>query len=271
MPLVHDIVVELERIAPLSLAEDWDNVGLLVGDRGRTVQRVMTCLTLMPTTVAEAVERQADMVVVHHPLPFQPLAQLTTDTTVGRLLWELIGARVAVYSAHTAFDSAREGINARWAEALLLKQVEPMSETVFPEYASRRGSGEGLGAGRCGALEPPTTLDALANHVKRFLSITQVRIVGANNQAVRRVAVACGSGGSFLESARAKACDCLVTGEANFHTCLEAEATGVAMVLTGHYASERFAMEQLAVELAELFPGLAIWASQRERDPLSVV
>ncbi|MEO8497908.1 MAG: Nif3-like dinuclear metal center hexameric protein, partial [Planctomycetota bacterium] len=78
----------------------------------------------------------------------------------------------------------------------------------------------------------------------------------------------CGSAGSFLEAARSKDCDLLVTGETSFHTCLEAEATDMALLLPGHYASERFAVEILADVLAEQFPGIDVWASRDEADPL---
>ena len=265
MPSVNEIIAQLERVAPLELAESWDNVGLLVGDRGRDVRRLMTCLTLTPTTVGEAIERQVDLVVVHHPLPFKPVAQVTTDSVVGRLLWELIGARIAVYSAHTAFDSAREGINQRLAEGLKLDVIEPLSDAETVQNA------QGLGAGRYGTFETATTLRALAADVKRFLSIAQVRVVGDIERTVRHVGIACGSGGSFLSAAHAKACDCLVTGEANFHTCLEAEAIGMSLILTGHYASERFAMERLAEALEAVFRQIDVWPSQRERDPLAVL
>ncbi|MCO6454149.1 MAG: Nif3-like dinuclear metal center hexameric protein, partial [Pirellulaceae bacterium] len=83
-----------------------------------------------------------------------------------------------------------------------------------------------------------------------------------------RVAVACGSAGQFLPAAARAGCDLLLTGETSFHTCLEAQALGVHLLLPGHYASERFAVEQLAELLAAEFPALHIWASRHERDPL---
>ena len=92
------IIAFLELLAPPRLAEEWDNVGLLVGDRGREAHRVMTCLTLTPDTAAEAVQEKADLVVAHHPLPFRSLKRLTTETTPGRLLLDLIAAQIAVYS-----------------------------------------------------------------------------------------------------------------------------------------------------------------------------
>ncbi len=257
MPQVRTIADFLERFAPSRLAEDWDNVGLLVGDEGREVSRLMTCLTITPSTAAEAIARGAALVVAHHPLPFRALKRLTIDTTIGRLLLDLIEAKIAVYSPHTAFDSAADGINQRLARGLGLRGVLPL---VFDR--------QGLGSGRVGWLEEPLDLAAMADRVKQFLSVERLQIVGAPDHSVRTVAVACGAAGEFLEAARGVHCDAMLIGETRYHTCLDAEAAGIGLILPGHYASERFAVESLADLLAEEFPSLEAWASRNERDPL---
>src|SRR5262245_23502074 len=118
MHTVSDVAQFLDEFAPAALAESWDNVGLLVGDFDRKVERVMTCLTITPDSAREAVESGADLVVSHHPLPFRPIKRLTVDTSEGRLLWQLMGAGISVFSPHTAFDSAEQGINQRLATGL---------------------------------------------------------------------------------------------------------------------------------------------------------
>jgi putative NIF3 family GTP cyclohydrolase 1 type 2 len=128
-----------------------------------------------------------------------------------------------------------------------------------------------LGAGRFGRLPAATKLAALADRGKAFLRIERLQTVGDLHQDVQWIAVACGSAGEFLEPARRRGCDALVTGETNFHTCLEAEATGMALLLPGHYASERFAVERLAEVLAGQFPELQVWASRKERDPIQTI
>lgn len=274
---VGHVAQELELFAPPRLAESWDNVGLLVGDRRAEVQKVMTCLTITPSSVAEAVREQVQLIVTHHPLPFKPLQRLTTDTTAGRMLLELCAARINVYSPHTAFDSAAQGINRQLAEGLQLQDIKPLLPKNEPTAgvdedlsgATQTGSVELLGAGRNGRLVPAMSLADFAQRVKDFLHLPELQGVGSADQRVSRVAIACGSGGDFLAAARRRGCDCLVTGEANFHACLEAEATGVALVLTGHYASERFAVERLAEYLAKAFPTLQVWPSRHERDPLT--
>jgi dinuclear metal center YbgI/SA1388 family protein len=259
MPTVGDVAQVLEQLAPLALAEPWDNVGLLVGDAAWPADRVMTCLTITPDTVAEAIHGGAQLIVSHHPLPFRPVTSITSATTPGRLLLDLIRHGIAVYSPHTAFDSAPAGINQHLAIGLGLQEIRPLVPTADdPE----------VGAGRCGIVAEPLTLAELARRTEQFLSAEAMRTVGAGDRAVSRVAIACGSGGSLLEAAIAAGCDALVTGEMTFHNCLEAEARGVAAVLAGHFASERFALLSLADYLTDQLAALEVWPSRTERDPL---
>ena len=260
MASVADVCEVLERTAPSQLAEEWDNVGLLVGDPSREVTRLMTCLTITPSSATEAVEKQVQMIITHHPLPFRELRRLTSETTAGQLLLQLIEARIAVYSPHTALDSSGRGINQQLAEGIGLAGIRPL-----------RGGPDGdssPGAGRRGELDPPLPLGELATRVSRFLQTTRAQVVGDIERPIRHVAVACGSGGSFLEDALEAGCDLLLTGEARFHTCLEAEATGIALLLPGHFSSERFALQQLAQQLAGEIPDIESFSSHRETDPL---
>lgn len=258
---VAEVAAFLEVFAPANLAETWDNVGLLVGDAQAKSERIMTCLTITPSSAREAVNEQVDLIVTHHPLPFRPLKQLTRATPEGRILLDLIAARISIYSPHTAFDSAAAGINQRLANGLGLQGVTPL-------VPANDGN---LGSGRWGRLDRPASFSDVIYRVKAFLQLSQVQVVGVLDRKVQSVAVACGSAGEFLTPARENGCDCLVTGEVRFHTALEAEATDMALVLTGHYASERFAVEALAGVLAQQFPALRVWASREERDPLVMV
>jgi dinuclear metal center YbgI/SA1388 family protein len=372
MPHIADLVAFLERFAPLDLAEEWDNVGLLAGDRRRETDAVLTCLTLTPDVAREAIERHAGLIVAHHPVLFRAVQRLTADDPQGAMLLDLIAAGIAVYSPHTAYDSAADGINQQLARRLGLTEIEPLrplpsegrckivcfvprghlaavqealwsagagvigeyskcsfvldgtgsfegsaaanpvvgrpgrleqvaearvevvcAERLVPEALNRlRGAhpyevpaydvyplkpaAAGRGAGRVGSLvsrDPagvsvPLTLGDFLARVKTKLSISDVPFVGDGQRPISRVAIACGSGGEFLSSAIARQCDVLLTGEARFHTCLDARAAGIGLALAGHYATERPGMEHLATVLAGEFPGITAWASEAERDPL---
>ncbi|OYP36045.1 Nif3-like dinuclear metal center hexameric protein [Rhodopirellula sp. MGV] len=256
---LQDVCQHLALIAPLALAESWDNVGLLVGDRASAVQNVMTCLTVTPSVVTEAVESNVDLVVTHHPVPFRPLSKITTDSLTGEMLWRLIRSGVAVYSAHTAFDSAGDGINQSWAKLLHLTSVGPI---IDPE------PGHELGAGRVGVLPAPTVAREVIERCVSHVNAVGPRYVGPIDRTVSRVGFACGSGGSFVAKAHRRRCELLITGEATFHQCLEAESFGMTLALIGHYYSERFAMERLATQLGAHFPELNVWASRNETNPV---
>jgi len=263
MLTINDVAQFLEEFAPLRLAADWDNVGLLVGSRQGLVERVMTCLTITPSSAAEAMREKVGLVVAHHPLPFHPLKRITDDTTPGRLLLSLIRHGIAVVSPHTAFDSAGRGINQQLAEKLGLAGIAPL----IPEREAGP-SPDRLGTGRIGEISPPISLRDLALRASAALQLPGIQVVGKESAQIGRVAIACGSAGELLEAGRRAGCQAFVTGEATFHTCLEAEAGGVQLLLLGHYASERFGVEALASILQTQFPLLNIWASRDEGDPL---
>ena len=126
MQTVANIVDHLAQFAPPALAADWDNVGLLLGERGAEVRRVLTCLTVTPEVAEEAVETRAQLIVTHHPVLFRAVKRLTGDTAEGRMLFALIRAGVAVYSPHTAFDGTHGGINEMLARRLGLTRREPL-------------------------------------------------------------------------------------------------------------------------------------------------
>jgi len=365
MPSLLDLIAALENLAPPRLAADWDNVGLLLGQRERPVARVMTCLTLTPASAAEAVSRHADLVVSHHPLLFRGCKRLTDDSSEGRIVLELLRGNVAVYSPHTAWDNTQGGINDQLAKQLGLSEVRPLrrrdlsprevklvvftpesdvprvSQAAFAlgagiigEYDSCsfrvagtgtfRGSAQsnptvgkpgvfeqaaeyrlemvcpetrlpalldavrqahsyetpaidvyplaplpGPGEGRLGRLSNPRSLRELAQQLKAILPAKQVGLVGDPARAVQTVALACGAAGEYLRDALHAQADVFLTGEARFHECLEAEAQGIGLILAGHFATERPAMEELARWLSDRFPELEVWASQREADPLT--
>ena len=123
MAIVSDICRFLEDLAPLHLAEKWDNVGLLLGRDRETVKRLMTCLTLTLPVADEAIAEHAQMIVTHHPILFHGTKKITDQSIDGQLILRLAEAGIAVYCPHTAFDNAEDGINHQLAEAIGLSQI----------------------------------------------------------------------------------------------------------------------------------------------------
>jgi dinuclear metal center YbgI/SA1388 family protein len=253
MPTLAAVTHELEQLAPLRLAADWDAVGLLVGGRRDRVERVMTCLTLTDRVAAEAVTERADLVVVHHPIPFRPIARITTATGTGRVLLALIESGASIWSPHTAWDSAAGGINDQLAALLDLDRVTPLEPAADLPLA---------GFGRAGTAAAGVTVADLARRAADRLGARAAQIAGDAGRAAGRVGIICGSGGDGIDAVRRAGCDTLLTGEIRLHQAVEAEAAGLAVIAVGHHASEAFSLPVLAGRLV-------CWASRQERDPLA--
>lgn len=281
---LRELIDALQRIAPLGIAESWDNVGLLVGDPASSIGKVMTCLTLNDTVLAEAVDRKIGLVVSHHPIPFRPLTRITTDDPTGRILWRAMQHSIAIYSPHTAWDNAHEGINRQLANLLQLGNLRPLVPLMRTENSQRGNSQRGnsqpgkvnqgtsldapmereLGCGVIGEFAKPVRIDDLVERLGTGIRGMSVRCTDSGERLVTRIGIVCGSGGSMLGKAAGERCDLFLTGEATYHQCLEADARGVGMLMIGHFASEAFSMRKLAELLAHAFPQIEVGASESE-------
>lgn len=255
------IIEFFDQFAPATLGEDWDNVGLLLGDPQQSVNKVLTCLTLTPDVAAEAIERQVDLIVSHHPILFRAVKRITTDTSDGKMVLDLITANIAVYSPHTRYDSAAGGVNQQLAELFQLSEID-----VIRPLSSE--TADNFGSGRYGSLPKPQPLVEFVQCVRDRLKLAHIQFTGDRTQMVSKVGIACGSAAEFMGDAQKLGCDVLLTGEARFHACLEARSRGMGLVQAGHYGSERPAMENLATILNDTFSDLVVSASAVETDPV---
>src|SRR5262249_53683193 len=151
-----------------------------------------------------------------------------------------------------------------------MRRAHSYEEPAYDVYPLRPALSP-LGDGRLGKLPRPVPLAEFAGSVKAALKAGLVQIVGANKQPIERLAIAWGGGGGLLTGALRAGGDAFLTGELRFHDCLAAQAAGLALVLPGHYATERPGVEELAERLQKQWPELRVWASSRERDPLTTV
>jgi len=135
MSRISDIVRYMEELAPANLAEDYDNVGLLIGNRGTKVNRILVCLEVSSKVVDEAVEKNVDLIVSHHPVIFKGLKRINGDDFKGSIIYKLIKNDIGVYSAHTNLDVAHGGVNNHLSSLLGLTKISNLtgykSEKLF--------------------------------------------------------------------------------------------------------------------------------------------
>jgi len=255
---IRRIVEALETLAPLSLQEDYDNSGLQVGLAGQEVTGVLVCLDITEEIIAEAVRRDCNLVVSHHPLIFRPLKRVTDATWQQRCVMEAVRHGICLYSAHTSLDNAEDGVNYRIASVIGLRNLRWLEE--------RPGAGVSSGSGVVGDLPEPEDADAFLARLKEAFGIKCLMHTALPGAPVRRVAL-CGGAGSFLmDAARAKGADCFITGEISYHHYFDAD--GLLLVAMGHYQSEQFTKDLLRDFLAERFPGLRVELTETDTNPI---
>lgn len=143
---------------------------------------MLTCLSLTPEVAQEAVSRGVQLIVTHHPVLFRPVQRIAGDSAEGAMLLDLIRAGIGVYSPHTSYDSAYEGINQQWAEALQLASIAPLRLLGEGESAEP-------GAGRWGFLHHPVSLAVFVDIVKQTPDVAHTQYVGEPNRHVQCVAI----------------------------------------------------------------------------------
>jgi dinuclear metal center YbgI/SA1388 family protein len=126
---IKDIAAVIEKIAPLKLAQDWDNVGLLIGDSQSDVKNVLLTIDITKEVLSEAVKQKAELIIAYHPVIWDGLKKITTDGS-SNIVYELIRSGIAVYSIHTALDSAVGGVNDGLAEIIGIQDAEPIGDYV---------------------------------------------------------------------------------------------------------------------------------------------
>ncbi len=225
MTKVKDIISEIEKVAPAFLAEDFDNVGLLLGDDEAEVKRVLLCLDADENTANEAAVKGADIIISHHPLIFHPLKDLNFSKSAGRCMKTLIKSDIAVYSAHTNMDIAEDGLNDLVAKKLSLKVVSDLA------YGEKMRT--------CGRIcEADESFGELIKRVKESYNLPYVRYAGDENRNVKTVAICSGSGRGLTDDVIKRGADVYITGDLTYSDIRNLSENGVAYIEISHFDSE---------------------------------
>jgi len=124
-----DIADRIEKIVPLELAQDWDNVGLLIGNPQQNIKNILLTIDITGDVVAEAKELKTDLIISYHPVIWDGLKKITADGPSG-VVYDLLQSGIAVFSIHTALDSAIGGVNDGLAEIIGIRDAEPIGDFV---------------------------------------------------------------------------------------------------------------------------------------------
>ncbi len=232
---LSNILKTLQDLAPLELAEGWDNTGLLIGPtKPRPITSILLTLDLTMAVLEEALREKTDMIIAYHPPIFEPIKALTRNDPKGRLVLQAIQANLAVYSPHTALDTVDGGLTDWLCEGV-------GNGTHHPIYSIEKQGIGTKGPGRVLTLDTPLLLTTIRKKLKKHLGIKFLRAALSSphkktNTRFKKVALCPGAGSSVLQDVQA---DLYVTGEMRHHDVLTALESGISVLLCEHAQSER--------------------------------
>ncbi len=266
--LVKEITQILNTLFPLSLQEDYDNTGSQIAFPDSPVTGILLALDIDQTVLREALDRNCEMIITHHPLFFSPLKRIDAADPRSALILSIIEKRISLFSLHTNLDRVyydRLGRALGFPEGRVLLESRQNADAGAPGFGTLTGP------------DSPITLRELLKRIKERLDLEFIVYSGDPDMEITTVALLNGSGGSSIDRIiRTTGADCIITGDVGYHHCRAAAGRHAAVIDAGHFGTERILLpylrEQLAGALKSAFKSeeAALYISEAERNPFSV-
>ncbi len=234
-------MVKLDKIldflcgfAPMELAESYDNVGLLVGDKNKEIKKVLITLDADEEVINDAQKNGCDLIISHHPLIFTPIKRITQDDSISRSIIKLIKNDISLISMHTNFDSVNSGLC-----DLFLDKISKTKDSTAIEGDPENG------LGRIGELCEEKSLFDILNAVKKDFKIDSLKYIGNKDEKIKKIAVCNGGGADFLYKAHELGADLYISGDFKYHHARFAYENGISLIDVPHYNAEIIFCEYL--------------------------
>ena len=233
--LCFEIIEILNKIAPESFALDWDNVGLLVGEKKCEIKKIIIGLDLTDEIINKAINLNADMIITHHPIFFRGIKKINSDEKENLRAMKLIKNNICFYAMHTNLDISDHGTNFCLCKKLELENISGLEDLNYGFM------------GRTGFLKNKLSLE---------------------NKIINKIGLCSGSGANkkYFLLAKEKKCDVYLTGDIKYHDFLLAHDLELNLIDITHYASEKIFMDELKNELEKYLDDVEIICHDDEKN-----
>lgn len=237
---IKEIIEYLESFYPKKNAEEWDNVGLLLGNKFEKIRGIAVSLDLDMDVIKFAEKNNLNLIITHHPFIFSPLKNIDLNEKIGEKIEKLIKNNISVYTMHTNIDSTKGGLN----DFILEKLNVFKSEILNPSLDKKSG------IGRIYKIKEGITPLKYSEILKEKLNLDKVFLYSNNpEKLIKKIAFINGAGSSFWKKSKFKGVDFLITGDAKYHDIYDILENNMSILDLGHYSSEKFFMELIENKL----------------------
>lgn len=229
--ITQEIINRLEEKFPKNLAEDWDNVGLLVGDNKQDIRKIQVSIDATEKVIDHAIVNGVDMIITHHPFIFKGIKNINFSTSMGRKIRKLIKNDINIYSMHTNLDSANGGLNDYILNLLGIDDSKILDKNLVDENC---------GIGRIYKLKEECTVKEYIKILKEKLEVENLRVISTNlDKKIKKIGLINGSGMSYWRKAKSLGVDLFITGDVGYHEALDARENNLDVIDIGHFECEQ--------------------------------
>ncbi len=256
---IQKFINSINEWAPKAYAEDFDNVGLIVGNPNEKLKGVLISLDTTEEVLNEAIKKKCNLIVSFHPIIFSGLKKITTSSYVEKIVLKAIENKLSIYAIHTSLDNHSQGVNYVISKRLKLKS----SKILIPKKDNNM-----IGMGRIGDLVKPLNEQKFLNFVKTQMNTKLIRHSKLLNKKIKKVAVLGGSGAFAIKNSIEKKADAYITSDLKYHNFFEAN-NQILLIDMGHFESEQFTKNLIHESLIKKFPNFAIILSSTVTNPVN--
>ena len=259
---VSEISEILNDWMPISIAEDFDNVGLIVGNPESLVTNILITLDTTSEVIDEAIEKDCNLIISYHPIIFNGLKKITSDSGyVQKSIINAVKNNISIYAIHTSLDNHPEGISYFLAKKIGLKDLS----TLIPKKDGLNIIKTGMGI--LGKLDQPKDENSFFDLIKDKLNIKYLRHSKKINKTISKVSVVAGSGSFAIKNSLDSEVDAFITSDLKYHNFFETDNKAI-LVDIGHYESENHIKLIIKEFLNKKLPNFTLLLSENNSNPV---
>ena len=254
-----DIQQALEDWSPLTNAEDFDNVGLLVGDSNAKINKGLITLDTTDEVINEAINLDCNLIITFHPFLYKGHENLKSEEYVDKVIVKALKNNINIYAIHTNLDNNPKGVSYQISKKLGLKNIEVMIKNEEKEN---------IGMGMIGHLNVEKSEIDFLNYLKEKMELSNLRHSNLTGKNIKKIAVLGGSGSFGIEEALNKNIDCYITADLKYHDFFKSN-NKILLVDIGHYESEKYTKELILNYLNKKIPKFACVIAKSRTNPVN--
>ena len=259
---VSEVSEILNNWMPTSIAEDFDNVGLIVGNPESLVTNILVTLDTTNEVIDEAIKKNCNLIISYHPIIFNALKKITSDSGyVQKSIINAVKNNISIYAIHTSLDNHPEGISYFLAKKIGLKNLS----TLIPKTNELDGIKTGMGI--IGKLDKPKDEHGFFDLLKDKLNLKYIRHSKKINKTISKVSIVVGSGSFAIKNSLDLEADAFITSDLKYHNFFETDNKAI-LVDIGHYESENHIKLIIKEFLSKKLPNFTLLLSEKNVNPV---